>query len=187
MDNLQIGTLFFGILPLIAFVILDSFLGLKKALMATGIFALCEAVFTIYYFGELDYISAFSLFLVLIFCYVSLKKKDDFYIKMQPVVLSIVISVILITTYITDRPFLLEFSLKYQDFLPQNFKAMLARNDFQNLLTISTLTLGVAHLGHGVLVYWSAIRLNNWWWIAMRGIGYYLFMALGLLSARLYI
>ncbi len=187
MHELQIGSLFIGILPLLAFVIVDSFLGLKHALIATAVLALLEVLFTIYYFGEVDFISGLSLVLVFFFCYLSFRKKSDFFIKMQPVLLSLLIGLILITSYFLNRPFLLEFSLKYKALLPSNFAVMLENPHFKKLLSLSTLTLGFSHFLHAGGVYWSAIKLNNWWWIIMRGVGYYLFMLLGLLSARIFI
>ncbi len=181
------GSLFIGVLPLLAFVIVDAFLGLKNALIVTAVFALLETIFTLYYFRDIDFISGLSLLLVFLFCYLSFRKKNDFFIKMQPVVLSILIGVILIFSYYLDRPFLLEISMKYKTLLPKQFAQMLENTLFRNLLVVSTFTLGLSHILHGGAVYWSAIRLNNWWWIATRGIGYYLFIGLGLLSARLYI
>ena len=51
-----------GILPLIVFVILDSFLGPKKALISAIVLAFVEAVYTIYTFGELDIVTGASVF-----------------------------------------------------------------------------------------------------------------------------
>lgn len=174
-----------GIIPLIAFVILDSFLGIKAGLIAAIVFALIELIFSIVYFGELDLITFFSFLLVALLSYFSFKKNSATHFKMQPVVLSISFGLISLVLYFFDYPILLKFSIKYASQMPANFQTMFVREDVKLLLIKSSHYIGYAFLVHGAAILWAALKLSNWWWIVIRGVGFYLFMFVALMLARI--
>ena len=176
--------LFIGLLPLLIFVIVDSFAGLKSALITTVIVALVEVLFTIIYFGEIDSISLFSLFLVFFMAFLSYKKQSDLFIKFQPVALSAIFGLTFIVSFLISKPLFYEFTLKYKDFLPQQLKLQLENPFFITYLKTASWTLGLSFLLHGFFTAWAALKLSNWWWIAIRGIGFYVFMLLGILLAQ---
>lgn len=173
-----------GIIPLIVFVLVDSFAGLKAGLITAVVFALLEVVFTLIYFGELDYVTAVSVLLVLGFAGVSYKKKSDHWFKMQPVVLSILFAAILLVSSLIGRPFLYEMALKYQEVFPQ-LKMQLAHPLGHIFYQRSNLFLGFGFLAHAGATYFAAKKLSNWWWIAARGVGFYLVMGICTLLVNL--
>jgi intracellular septation protein A len=142
-------------------------------------------LFSIYYFGEIDSVTIFCFITVVLFAFFSLKKNNSIFIKMQPVLLSAVIGIFLVVSYFIERPLLLIIADKYQSFFPENMIVRLKDSHFRLILEKVTLTFGIAHFFHSFVVLFAAFKLSNWWWIAIRGIGYYLFLFLGLFSVRL--
>ena len=99
--------LLLGIVPLVLFVILDTFLSVKKALIFAIFVALIEAIYTIYKFGELDLVTGFSFLLLVILGLTSFYKDDSIYFKFQPVLLSCFLSLYLLFTYLAGEPLFL--------------------------------------------------------------------------------
>ena len=71
-------SLFLGLLPLLAFVIVDTFLSMKAALITTVVMAVVEAIWTYFTFNELDSVTIFTLVSVLIMALISYKNKRLF-------------------------------------------------------------------------------------------------------------
>ncbi|MCB9061021.1 MAG: septation protein IspZ [Halobacteriovoraceae bacterium] len=184
------SVLLMGILPLLFFVIVDSFLGLKAGLFVAIAFAVAEAIYTYIVFGEIDSVTIFTLLTVFIFAWISFKKKSPIFIKMQPVIMSFILATVLITSFLMGKPLLYELMMKYKD---QIIKAMpLFENNFGNpmyivQLKISTCTLGVFLYLHAIVTAIAAFKMSNWWWIAIRGIGFYVFLFLSTIASALVI
>ena len=74
-------TLLFGVLPLIAFVLIDSFAGLKAGIISALLFAVVEVAYSVVVYKKIDEITLGSLALVLIFGYLSYKSGSSFISK----------------------------------------------------------------------------------------------------------
>jgi len=124
---------------------------------------------------------------ILLFAGLSYYFRNEIYIKFQPVILSIIFGLSLIISYFFSKPLLYEFSLKYRSFFSENQQQVLFHPQSIALLKFATPCLGVALLLHAFVTALAAIKLSNWWWIAIRGIGFYLFSFLSFVVARLFI
>jgi intracellular septation protein A len=178
-------SLFWGILPLLIFVIVDLFAGLKVALILTVLMAIAEAIVSYYLFKEWDFLTIASLLSVMLFAAISYIKKSALMLKLQPALVSLLIALVLIGSYLLDEPLLVSFAVKYQDLYPDDLKYQLTNPAFLNLLRISTLTYGLSMLAHAAVTTWAAFRLNNWWWLFMRGVGFYVLLLLATLASKL--
>ncbi len=181
------ATLILGIIPLIVFVLVDSFSSTKMALIFAVLFALAETIFSLYYFQTIDEVTIFSFVMVLILGAISYKNENPLWFKFQPVILSVFIGAYLIITFLINKPLLVEMTTKYISLFPIEKRSQIMHPYFQALLGMSTLTVGISFLLHGVLVAICAVKLSNIWWLIMRGVGFYLFMFLGLFVAKLLI
>ena len=181
------SALLMGIIPLFIFVLVDSFAGLKAALVSTVAMAILEGIFSIYYFGEIDSVTIFSLISVVIFCYISFKKKDPLFIKLQPAILSLVMAVVLIISFSINEPLLLKMATKYQDLYPPEFQMQFKNPRFLKILEISTFSVGIGLLAHALVTAIAAFKLSNWWWLAVRGVGFYFFVGLSLFVQKSFI
>ncbi len=176
--------LFIGIVPLLAFVIVDSFAGLKSALITAVIFALFEVAFSIYFLGMVDWITAISVGLVLILSFVSWRFKSSLHFKLQPVILSGALGIIFLVSYWMGHPLLVEFIDKYASELPAEIQMRFSYPPMRQLLSVSSHFIGYAFVAHGALTGWSAFKLSNWWWIVIRGLGFYIFQIIALFAAK---
>ena len=70
------NSLLIGIIPLIAFAILDSYANLNVALLVTLLLTIAEVVYTLLTLGTLDSVSILSISLVFILVGLSYKKKN---------------------------------------------------------------------------------------------------------------
>jgi len=186
MNNLG---LLMGLIPLIVFVIVESFAGLTWALLTTVVLAIMECAFSLYLFGRLDEVSAVSLLLVIVMAGMSYFNKSPTFLKFQPVVLGIFLSAVLLVTSFIDDPIMVAMFLKYGHLFPyppgQSFEILSNNSTYMLLLNQVNMILGFMLLLHSAIVAWAAVKLSNWWWIAIRGIGFYLFLALSFVVAVL--
>ena len=181
-------SLLIGIVPLLLFVIVDSVAGLKSALLTTIIAAILEVIYSYMTFGELDSVSMISLILVIALSIVSFQKRSAMFIKMQPVILSTLFGMVLIGSYLINRPLLYTMMMKYGPKLAQSMgeqlQMMLESPIYHRLLKVSTPSIGVGLLFHAAATAYAALKMSNWWWIAIRGIGFYFFMIASYLFAQ---
>ena len=166
-------SLLIGIIPLIIFVIIDTFSGLKAALIAASIFAIIEAAASLYLFGEIDSVTIISVGLVLVLSAVSYIKQSSTFFKFQPVILSTFLGGALIVSSAISQPLLLTLALKYKAQFPPDMQLVLESPLLQKAFEIGTLYVGIALLFHALLTGWAAIKLNKWWWVTLRVVGFY--------------
>lgn len=176
--------LILGILPLVAFVIIDSFLGLKAGLIAAAVLAVAEAIYSFYELGSLDWLSVGSLALVLLFGLLSFISNKAIYMKLQPVFLGLSFGLVMLVLQIMNQPILLLVMDKYGSIIPAEVATNLQHPLARQMLARASLYLGIGFLLHAGLVAYAAYRMSNWWWLFIRGIGLYIMMGLAVAAAR---
>lgn len=179
--------LFLGIVPLLVFVIVDSFAGLKAGLITALVLAVAEAIFSIVYLKRLDFVTLITLATVVIFIALSYKKQSVLWIKLQPSVMGAIIGLIFVISFLIDRPILLEMALKYRDLLPTMMKENVDHMGMQALLNYGTFSIGIGHFIHAAVCAMAAFKMNNWWWIGIRSVGYYLILFLCMMMTNIYL
>ena len=162
-----------GILPLIVFVILDSFLGPKKALISAILLAFAEAIYTIITFGELDIVTGASVFLLLSMGGLSLIKKETIYFKFQPVIFSVLFGIFMLYSYFAETNFFLVAIEKYKSFIPVDKHFVWKIPEVRQALINLPLVFGFGLFIHAIVTAIAAIKLSNWWWILCRAVGFY--------------
>ncbi|MEK6624920.1 MAG: hypothetical protein AABY86_08130, partial [Bdellovibrionota bacterium] len=68
--------------------------------------------------------------------------------------------------------------------MEEQIKALLRETWFRQILTTNTWTMGVMLYLHATLTTIAAFKLSNWWWLALRGIGFYVLIFLSTIIAR---
>lgn len=174
-----------GILPLLAFALVDTFLGLKSALIAALVLAVAEVAWSWHYFGELDQISILSLLLIAIFGYLSWKKGHPLLFKLQPSLISLILGLWLLISWLNNDPLFNAMAHKYAKLLPQQVQDSLSNPHYLELLERITLTTGTGLLIHAAVSAWAAWKLSTWWWLAIRGIGFYVFCFIAMIMAQI--
>ena len=178
-------SVWFLIIPLLLFAIVDSFATLRAALIVAALGAFGEVAFTYYYFGELDSFSIASVFLVLLLCGLALVKESRSIFYLKPALLSFGFGAFLTIAYFLGNHVLLDGFNKYSLAIPVNAEAfaMIGKERMDLLFINMGLTTGVALLAHSVVAAYAALKLSRWWWFAIAGVGVYAFMFLGAIVA----
>lgn len=176
-----------GLIPLLAFAIADSFFGLKTGLIAAISLAVIECIWSWATFGELDQISIVSFLLILFLGFLAWKKKSPLIFKIQPSLISFSLGAWLIISWLMGEPVFVAMIKKYAAMLPIEVRQNIQNPQYLAFITLTTLTTGIGMLLHALATGYAAFNLNNWWWIAIRGIGFYLFAFMSMLCARLMI
>lgn len=169
-------SLLLGVMPLIVFVLVDTFSTLKWALISAVVFALIETVYSFYAFGSLDWITGISFLLVGLMSYFAWKKDDEKIFMWQPVIISWVFAVYILGVKLTGTDIFVEMVTKYKDLIPPDLQPRFQQPLMQRSLAILSWTSTIAFTLHGAVTLFSAYKLNKWWWLMARGVGFYLFM-----------
>ena len=170
------STLLMGIIPLLVFVIVDSFAGLKSALFFTVLMAIAELSFSLIYFHDVDFVTIISFVLVFVMAILSYKFNSPIFVKFQPVILGAVLGLIFLISYMMGKPLFYILSMKYKEQLPQSIQYALSNPQMTQLLVISSHLIAYAFFAHALLTAYAALKWSKWWWIAIRGIGLYFFI-----------
>lgn len=184
MTILNYSILLLGVVPLIAFIILDSFAGVKAGIIAAVFFAIAELVYTLIIYKELDNITFFSISIILIFAALTYYTENSLYFKLQPVCLGLIFGVVFLVMHVIDKPLLVILTNKYRYMLPTNMQEMIIHPAIQLQLSNLSLLLGWGFLIHSGFIAYSVFYLSNWWWLAIRGIGLYVMMGLCIVINR---
>lgn len=182
---MSLTTILFGLIPLIAFVVIDSFAGVRAGIISAVIFALIELVYTLVMYKKIDGITVGSLATVLVFGLLSYRSGSSMYFKMQPVVFGVVFGGVLLLMQAFDKPLLVILMKKYRYILPQEMRDQILQPYFLSFLKKSSLTLGWGFLIHASFVAYAALKMSNWWWLGIRGVGVYLMMFACMMVAKL--
>ncbi len=172
------SNLWIGILPVLVFVILESFTNKKAALISALILAVAELIFTISVYGTIDEITILGFVLVGLAVFLSLKTDNDIYFKLQPAILGwILCGIFFFFYFVLGRPLLSEMFHKYMGTSIQEMLGQNINQDFlDRYLKILSRDMGWLFLIHGSLTAFAALKMSKWWWFAIRVPGLYILL-----------
>ena len=93
---MNITLVLFGILPLIAFAIIDTFAGVRWAVVSAAALAILELSYTVIVLKTIDAITITTVVLVILFATITYRTKNPIFFKFQPVILGTVFGLILL-------------------------------------------------------------------------------------------
>ena len=182
---MELTGLLVGIIPLIVFVIVDAFTGVRTALIVAVLLALAEFLFSLLYFKEIDFITVFAVVLVIVFAFVSYKKNNSIHFKLQPVVLSCLFGIVFLVSFLLGKPLLLMYADKYQSLFSDQIRFQLQHPLMREMLRLNSHYLAYSFFLHAIVTAWAAFKWSNWWWIFLRSIGFYFFLFLSFLLSKI--
>jgi intracellular septation protein A len=172
--------LWFGFLPVLAFLAMDTFSGKRRALWGALILGGVEAGYTIAAFGTLDYLSLLAFVVLGVFVIASLRTQDDFFFKIHGAVINVIFAAaMLIAFYFFHRALLLDAANKYMD-----LDKLVAMNPQLDKETVSeTFRLLSFQLPwwlvlHSLLTIYAAANWGKWAWAFVRVPGFILMLIL---------
>lgn len=180
--------LLYGLLPLLVFVIVDIYAGLRWAVASAAVFAVGDIFLTKYSTGEWDPGSFIALGLILALGWYSVKTKNPLWFKLQPTVVAGIFVLMLVYFQFFGMPVGERYSHVVEAQIP---------SEYRHLFTPEVTKLMLNYIGyagifvfalHGALCALAAFRMSNWAWLAVRGIGFWVLtglagIAVGVLTA----
>lgn len=167
-----------GLIPLIIFVIVDLFAGLKWGVYAAVAFAVLECVWGYVQFHEFDPSSLVAAGLIIVLGFVSIRMNSSIYFKFQPVVLDLVFAAFFAYFQFFDTPFMLKYLPKIAPLFPPEQQERLMSPFFQELFGRMSGDIVYVFLLHAILVAYVAVRHSNLVWLIVRGVMIYVLMFL---------
>lgn len=162
--------LFFGgILPVVAFTVIEDKYGIVAGLIAGMIFGVGEILWELYSEKKVSGITLGSNAMILILGGVSLITQEGFWFKMQPAIMEAAFALILIFSWVIKKPLLsklIEAQQKKQQGLDYEIPEVL-----KNSLKGMTLRTGVFFALHAGLATYAAFYWSNESWALLKGVG----------------
>jgi intracellular septation protein len=168
-----------GLLPVVAYALVDSFCGTKVGLIAGMAAGVGEIAWEKWRLGKVQGVTWLSNFLVLALGALSLYEDSGVFFKLQPAIFMLLFSGLCIGSSVLKRPFLVELARKQNPDLPPAAWPKLAAMNFRLGFLFLGLTLVSVHAAY----YWSTAA-----WAILKGVGLPLllgvYVALEILVAR---
>ena len=164
--------LLLAVIPIIAFVVVDAFSGLKAGVVTAMVLAVLTFAANWYLVGAFEPSSVAEPALILILGLASLRFADPRYIRFQPVAVDVSAAIVLAYYQFFSVPLLQKYhpitmKLLGNDVPPEVRDVLQSADYFQRLGSMSHHLIYLA-LAHAALVGWVGLRMSNWWWLAAR-------------------
>lgn len=165
--------LVYGLIPLLVFVIVDIYAGMRWAVGSAIAFAVLDIFLTKASLGVWDPGSFVALGLIAALGGYSLKTENPLYFKLQPTVLAVVFAGILAYFQFFSVPLGTRYMPLIQADIPKELSQYVTPEMLERLINLCGTASIFVFLLHGALCAFAAFKLNNWAWLAMRGIGFW--------------
>ena len=160
---------FGGLLPVIAFTVIEERYGTVAGIIAGMVFGLGEVIWELISQKSVSVITWAGNGLILVLGAVSLIAKEGIWFKLQPAVMELIMAVVLCGSVIFNKPLLVALAEKQR----QNIHP--AMKPFMKALTFR---IGCFFAAHAVLATWAAFKWSTEAWAILKGVGFTLSMVL---------
>ena len=157
-----LSLLFGGLLPIIAFTLVEEIYGAIAGLIVAMLFGLAEIAYELLRYKKVSSMTWIGNGLVLSLGGISLISSEGYWFKLQPAILEFGMFAFLFISWIIKKPFLVLIIEKQNPETPIFIKAQ---------LTGMTLRLGFFMLAHALLAVWAAFYWSTRDWALLKGLG----------------
>lgn len=165
--------LIYGLVPLIAFVVVDLYAGIKWAVAAAVVLATLDVFATYYLSGTWDPGAIAAAVLITGLGIWTVRQNNPVYVKFQPVAVAAVFALLLIYFQFFGGGLVHRYLPLLESSLPPEMQPMLADPEFVALLDRSVTGLIGVLIVHGLWVAYAALKMSNVGWLLVRGIGFW--------------
>lgn len=157
-----------GVVPLIAFVIIDIYAGTKAGVYAAIGIGLALFGYYCYELQEIDELLALECSLLLVLGIVTINLNNSVFFKFQPVVVAAVLCAFLTWFQLFDEPYLVKILPRMIKLMPSLGHMVESNPLLTKLLSTLSWQLIVLFFIHGGLVAYAALKMKNIAWLLMR-------------------
>lgn len=157
-----LSLLFGGLLPIIAFTLVEEIYGAIAGLIIAMLFGLAEITYELLRYKKVNSMTWIGNGLVLSLGGISLISNEGYWFKLQPAILEFGMFVFLFISWIIKKPFLVLMIEKQNPQTPDFIKLQLAG---------MTLRLSFFMLTHALLAVWAAFYWSTRDWALLKGLG----------------
>jgi intracellular septation protein len=159
-----------GLLPIIAYTIIEEYFGILWGLAAGMFLGVCEIIFEKWKRGKVDPVTWGGNGLLIGMGAISFLTQDGVWFKLQPAVIEAMMAAFLMGSVLWGKPLLVALA-KQQGALPEHLPPPV-----QELLrkSLSGLTFrsGMFFAAHAALATWAALYWSDKAWALLKGVGF---------------
>jgi intracellular septation protein len=164
-----ISLIFGGLLPVIAFTVIEDQYGPVWGTITGMAFGLGEIIFEKWKYKKVSQITWIGNILILGLGIISIFSQDGIWFKLQPALLETFFAILLVGSVIVKKPFLLMMAEKQGTALNDVVKPLMSGMTFR---------LGLFFLLQSILATWAAFRWTTAQWAFLKGIGLFIFFGI---------
>jgi intracellular septation protein len=157
-----LGLIFGGLLPLIAFTVIESYYGIIAGLIAGMIFGCGEIIFELVKYKKVQTITWIGNGLLIGLGAISLISTDGIWFKLQPALFEFGFFIFLLGSWIMKKPFMKLMIEKQNPTAPDFLK---------NAMSGITFRLSFFFLIHAVIATYAALYWSTEAWAILKGVG----------------
>ncbi len=155
--------LFGGLLPVIAFTVIEEKFGIIWGVVAGMVFSVGEMTWEWIRSRRISFVTLVTSFLILGLGAVSLFAKDGIWFKLQPALMEGGLAIFLFASFLLEKPFLLAVMEKQNQNVPVVLKEKLP-----GLTVRMAIFFGL----HAALATWAAFSWSTSAWALLKGVGF---------------
>ena len=164
---MDMTTVWLGLLPLVGFVIVDTYASARAGLISAMVLSVALLVYYYVALGDIDYSMVLESGLIVVLGLIAMKMNNSLFFKFQPVMVGVCLSLFLAYFQFFDQPYFVKLMPRMAKLVPQAAPFV---NDPKILLIMGRLSWQfiIVFLVHAGLVAYSALKMKNLGWILMR-------------------
>jgi intracellular septation protein A len=159
------------LLPLVAYVIIDSYMGLKKAIYSAIVLAVVTTIAFFFIIGEIEWEAIMVVVLMLITGLLSIKNNNPIIFKLQPFITGMLSALVLAYFQFFDTPLAIKYIPKIKPLVEPQMQQMLSDPKFIDQMINLNLFMTIWVFVHAVIMGVAAYKWSNKIWIAGKALG----------------
>ncbi len=156
------GLFFGGLLPVIAFTLIEEYYGIIPGLIAGMIFGLGEIIWELYRHKKVQKITWIGNGMLLGLGAISLISSEGIWFKLQPALMEGAFAIVLWGSLVVKKPLLVYLAEQQGQQFPEIIKSRMVGITFRT---------GIFFAIHAVLATWAALEWSTTNWALLKGIG----------------
>jgi intracellular septation protein len=177
-----------GLLPVIAFTVIDEYCGPIWGIVAGMAFGVGEIAWEWLTQKRVELLTWIGNGMLIVLGIISFATQSGVWFKLQPAILEAAMGLLMVGSVLIGRPFLLLMARKQRMFaqVPPGFETVLSQ-----AMTGFTVRVGIFFLGHAAIAGWAAVYWSTRAWAILKGVGFtgtflvYMFLEAVLLRRRI--